>query len=187
LTGVDSSAIAALTRRWVDQFVIGENLCPFAAPALRLQPLRIEVCVLDQEDALVAAVLRELDLLQSTPERELVTSVLVFPNALSDFESYLDFAALAEELLETAGLEGTLQIATFHPQYCFADAAPDDVSNYTNRSPYPMLHFLREDALTRALEHVPQPEAIPQRNIAHLRALGLARVQQMLRDIHEGQ
>lgn len=179
----DHTAVAELTRRWVEQFVIAENLCPFAAPALRGQSLRIAVSEADDLDTLAASVLEELDLLQATPERELVTSVLVFSNALSDFDSYLDFAELAQELLETAGLEGTLQIATFHPQYCFAGAAVDDVSNYTNRSPFPMLHFLREDALTRVLDSYPDAEAIPQRNIEHLRALGLAHIQQLLKGI----
>lgn len=174
-----------LTRRWVDRFVVAENLCPFAAPALREQPLRVVVNESSDVDTLAAAVLEEMDALQSAPEHELVTSVLVMPNALADFEDYLDFAALADELLESSGLEGVLQIATFHPQYCFADVGADDVSNYSNRSPFPMLHFLREAALTRALENYPDPEAIPQRNIEHLRSLGLPRVQELLRKIHE--
>lgn len=173
-----------LTRRWVDQFVIAENLCPFAAPALRDQPLRVVVNESSNVDTLAAAVLEEMDALQSAPEHELITSVLVMPNALADFEDYLDFAALADELLESSGLEGTLQIATFHPQYCFADVRPDDVSNYSNRSPFPMLHFLREAALTRALENYANPEAIPLRNIEHLRSLGLPRVQELLSKIH---
>lgn len=174
-----------LTRRWVDRFVIAENLCPFAAPALRDQPLRVVVNESSDVDTLAAAVLEEMDALQSAPEHELVTSVLVMPNALADFEDYLDFAALADELLESSGLEGVLQIATFHPQYCFADVRANDVSNYSNRSPFPMLHFLREAALTRALENYPDPEAIPERNIEHLRSLGLPRVQELLRKIHE--
>lgn len=174
-----------LTRRWVDRFVIAENLCPFAEPALRDQPLRVVVNTSSDVDQLAAAVLEEMDALQSAPEHELITSVLVMPNALADFEDYLDFAALADELLESSGLEGTLQIATFHPQYCFDGVRADDVSNYSNRSPFPMLHFLREAALERALEHYADPEAIPQRNIEHLRSLGLPRVQELLRTIHE--
>lgn len=175
----------ALTRRWIEQFVIGENLCPFAAPAVQQNQLRIAVCTGTADTELVMAVLDELDLLQRTPESELATSVLAFPNALENFERYLDFVALAEELLEECGLDGIVQIATFHPQYYFADSEPGDVANYTNRAPFPLLHFLRESVLTRALENYPEPEAIPERNIEHLRALGLQRVQQLLDSIRE--
>jgi len=171
---------AALTRRWIEQFVVAENLCPFAERVIEDGQLRVAVCDASEEAKLALAVLDELELLQRTPEQELATSVLVFPHALADFEHYLDFAALAQELLEECDLEGVVQIATFHPDYCFAEVAPDDVSHYTNRAPFPMLHFLREAALTRALASFANPEAIPERNIAHLRALGLERVQQLL-------
>jgi len=182
---MDVADVAALTQRWIEQFVIAENLCPFAAPVLQQQQLRIAVSDIADETKLAVAVLDELDLLQRTPESELATSVLVFPNSLADFEDYLDFVALAEELLEACELDGIVQIATFHPQYCFADAAPDDVANYTNRAPFPMLHFLRESVLTRALDSYPEAEAIPERNVEHLRALGLPRVQQLLKTLRE--
>ncbi|MDB6063765.1 MAG: hypothetical protein JWM78_3868 [Verrucomicrobiaceae bacterium] len=178
--------MSALTRRWIEQFVIAENLCPFAAPVLRQNQLCIAVNEAHDDRELALSVLDELELMQRAPEAELATSVLVFPHTLQDFERYLDFVALAEELLEACELDGIVQIASFHPQYCFADAAVDDVSNFTNRAPFPMLHFLRESALTRVLDNYPEPEAIPQRNIDHLQALGLEQVKLRLAKIHAG-
>lgn len=164
--------VAAHTRCWIERFVVGLELCPFAAPTLRDNTLRIAVCAQASEEAMARAVLEELDLLQREPEAEVSTSVLVFQHALADFDDYLDFLGLAEALLEECGLEGVVQIASFHPDYCFEGVPEDDVANASNRSPYPMLHFIREAGLTRALAHYPDPETIPQRNIDRLRALG---------------
>lgn len=174
----DDAALA--TRRWIEQLVVGENLCPFAAPVLRDELLRIVVCDSADEVAQMRALLRELDRLQSVPEDELATTIVVYPAGLDDFDDYLDFLAVAEHLLEEAGLDGTLQIASFHPDYCFDGIAPDDVSNYTNRSPYPMLHLLREDMLERALRHFPQPESIPERNVERMRELGIEHLRRLL-------
>lgn len=171
---MNTAQIAAHTRRWVEAVVVELGLCPFAAPVLRGQQLRIEVCTADADTQLALAVLDELELLQRTPASELATTLLVFPAALADFEHYLDFVALAEELLAESDLEGVVQIASFHPLYQFDGAPADDPANYSNRSPYPMLHFLREEQLSHALDHYPDPEQIPQRNIERLRALGSA-------------
>ena len=168
----EADAVSAHTRRWIERVVVGLELCPFAAPVLRGEQLRIAVCEATELTELASALLDELDLLQRTPEAELATSVLVMPRALADFDDYLDFLSLAEELLAECGLEGTLQIASFHPDYCFDGVPADDVANFTNRSPYPMLHFLREAQIERALQRYPDPERIPQRNIEHLRGLG---------------
>jgi hypothetical protein len=176
---------SAHTRRWIEQFVVGQNLCPFAAPALLDQQLRITVCDTTDEAQLARAVLLELDLIQSTPAAELLTSVLVFTQALGDFDDYLDFLGLAEDLLEEAGLEGMLQIASFHPDYVFDAVPADDASHYSNRSPWPMLHFLREDQIEYALDHYPDPEQIPARNIAHLRELGADAIQALLARIEQ--
>ena len=181
----EAAAIAA-TRRWIEQFVVAENLCPFAAPVLRANQLRIAVCAAEDEPALALALLDELDLLQRTPEAEIATGVLVFTEALADFETYLDFLALAEELVQECGLEGIVQLASFHPQYCFEGVAPDDVANFTNRSPLPMLHLLREDSISRALEVYANADAIPARNIEHLRELGSAVVIERLARIRSG-
>ncbi|HEY3698570.1 MAG TPA: DUF1415 domain-containing protein [Spongiibacteraceae bacterium] len=183
---MDVAAAAAVTRRWIEQFVVAENLCPFAAPVLRANQLRVAVCTAADEPALALALLEELDLLQRTPELELATSVLVFTAALTDFEHYLDFLALADELLKECGLDGIVQIASFHPRYCFAGVAVDDIGNFTNRSPLPMVHLLREASISRALENYSQPAAIPARNIAHLQALGVAAVAKILTRITAG-
>ena len=175
----------AHTRRWIEQFVVGLNLCPFAAPALLDQQLRITVCDATAEAQLARAVLLELDLIQSTPTDELLTSVLVFTQALGNFDDYLDFLGLAEDLLEEAGLEGVLQIASFHPDYVFDGVPANDPSHYSNRSPWPMLHFLREDQIEYALDHYPDPEQIPERNIVHLRELGTDAIQALLARIEQ--
>jgi uncharacterized protein len=175
-----ATAVAAHTRRWIEQFVVALNLCPFAAPVLRGTQLRVAVSDLVAVPELAMAVLDELDRLQRSAESELATSVLVFSRALADFDDYLDFVALAEELLQECGLDGVVQIASFHPHYQFQGASRDDVANFTNRSPYPMLHFIREAAVSRALQHYPDPEQIPQRNIARLQALGSAAVSVLL-------
>ena len=177
---------AAATRRWIEQFVVGENLCPFAAPVLRDELLRIVVCDSADEVAQMRALLHELDRLQSTPEQELATTVVVYTAGLTAFDDYLDFLAVVEHLLDEAELDGVIQIASFHPDYCFADAAPDDAGNFTNRSPYPMLHLLREDMLTRALRNFPQPETIPQRNIARMGELGVEHMRSLLEQIRRG-
>jgi hypothetical protein len=174
------TAVVEHTRAWIEQFVVGLELCPFAAPVMQSDTLRMAVCSATDVEQLAAAMLDELDVLQRTPETELATSVLIFDRALTDFDDYLDFLALAETLLTESGLDGIVQIASFHPHYCFDGVAADDVSHYTNRSPYPMLHFLREATLTRALANYPDPEQIPQRNIDRLRALGRTAVEQRL-------
>lgn len=185
----DMVAVDQHTRRWIERFVVGLNLCPFAAPLFRNKQdagdnaLRIAVCAQTRPRAMAEAVLAELELLRATPPAELVTSVLIFSEALRGFDDYLDFLALAEELLYESGLEGSVQIASFHPEYQFDGAEPDDVANFTNRAPYPMLHFLREDAVSEALERYPTPEQIPLRNIERLQAMGIDAVLTLLRDI----
>lgn len=175
--------IRAHSRRWIERFVVGLQLCPFAAPVLRDNQLRIAVCEATELPELASAVLDEFDILQRTPEKELATSVLVFSRALADFDDYLDFLAFAEELLAECGLEGTFQIASFHPDYRFEGAPADDIANFTNRSPYPMLHFLREDQVGRLLERYPDPDLIPERNIDRLRSLGPAALSALLAEI----
>lgn len=178
-----TDAVRAHTRRWIERFVVGLELCPFAAPVLRDDQLRIAVCEATELPELASALLDELDLLQRTPESELATSVLVLPRALAEFDDYLDFLALAEELLAECGLEGTLQIASFHPDYRFEGAPEGDVADFSNRSPYPMLHFLREVQVERALAHYPDPERIPARNIERLNGMGRAAVGALLEAI----
>jgi hypothetical protein len=164
-------------RTWLDVFVVGLNLCPFARPLLGAPNLRIAICPASEAAELRNAFLHELDLLQRSVEQEVATSLLAFPNALHDFEDYLWFLDDAEELLQEAGLEGVVQLASFHPQYRFAGEAPNAASHYSNRAPYPLIHLLREDMVTRALEDFAAPERIPERNIEALNALGIDELQ----------
>jgi hypothetical protein len=158
-------------RLWLDEFVVGLNLCPFARPLLGASSLRIAVCASSDKAELRRAFLQELDLLQGSSEQDIATTLLAFPHALHDFADYLWFLEEAQELLREAGLEGVVQLASFHPQYRFAGEAPDAASQYSNRAPYPLIHLLREDMLSRALEEFANPERIPDRNIAMLNAI----------------
>ena len=159
-------------RLWLDDFVVGLNLCPFARPLLGGSNLRIAVCTASDKAQLRSAFLQELDLLQRSTEQDIATTLLAFPHALHDFADYLWFLDDAQELLLEAGLEGVVQLASFHPLYRFAGEAPDAASHYSNRAPYPLLHLLREDMLTRALADGADPQQIPDRNIETLNSIG---------------
>ena len=169
---IETSLAAQQTRQWLETIVVGLNLCPFAGPVLKADGVHIDVCPAEQDQAIIAAVLEQLDQLQQTDESTIATSLLVFSNGLKDFDQYWSLVEVANELLQQVGLEGVIQIASFHPDYCFEGVPEEDVSHYTNRSPYPMLHFIREAQLSRALGNYPQPELIPDNNIRKLQALG---------------
>ncbi len=181
----DPAAAALHTRRWLADFVVGLNLCPFARPLLEDPSLRIAVCDATGGEGLRRAFLSELDLLQSSPEAQVATSLLVFTAALAEFDDYLDFLDEAQSLLEAAGLSGLVQLASFHPDYRFDGEAPDSAGHYSNRAPWPTIHFIREDMLSRVLGDYPDPDKIPARNIATLERLGVAELErrwQSLRD-----
>lgn len=165
----DSLPIAA-TRRWVETFVVAHEVCPFAGRERERDSIRyVEVEAADLEAALLALI-EECRRLDRDPTIE--TTLLVLTDGLEDFEDYLDALSIAEALLADQGYEGIYQLASFHPDYCFEDAEPDDPANFTNRSPWPMLHLLREAGLERALAHYADPEGIPARNIARMREMG---------------
>lgn len=168
-------------RRWLDEFVVGLNLCPFARPLLGAQNLRIAVCEETDIAAMRRAFLQELDLLQRSTEQDVATTLLSYPLALQDFDDYLGFLEDAQDLLCDSGLEGLVQLASFHPDYRFAGEAPDAASHYSNRAPYPVIHLLREDMLTRALEDFPDPERIPERNVETLTVIGADELQRRWR------
>ncbi|MDH4039902.1 MAG: DUF1415 domain-containing protein [Gammaproteobacteria bacterium] len=170
-------------RTWLAQCVVGLNLCPFARPLLGSERLRIAICNATQPDALRTVFLQELDLLQRCGEEEIATTLLAFPAALGDFHDYLDFLDEAQALLAEAGLEGVVQLASFHPRYLFAGEAADAPGHYSNRSPYPLIHLLREESLTRALADGADPEQIPARNIATLEEIGVAALERRWRDM----
>jgi hypothetical protein len=171
-TKLSADQVRALTERWVEVMVVGENLCPFAAAVLKREQLRFAVSQACSAEAVARDFLQELALIQQAPEDEIATTLLILPAALGDFYDYLDVLAQCEALIAEAGLEGVFQLASFHPRYRFGGVPPDDISHWTNRSPYPMFHLLREGQMSRVLSHYPDPDAIPERNIAHLRALG---------------
>lgn len=180
-SNVTAKQVELETRHWLKSIVVGLNLCPFAAPVLKQNTLHIEVCDKSLEKDIYRAVLEQMDFLQASDEDTVATSLLVFSHALEDFDDYLIIVDMANELLEQTGLEGHIQIASFHPQYCFAEVPEEDISHYTNRSPYPMLHFIREAQMARVLKNYPNPEAIPNNNIECLRGLGIEALQQLLR------
>jgi hypothetical protein len=168
---VDMSPIDA-TRHWLEQAVIGLNLCPFAkAVHVKAQIRWVESPARDAQ-GLLDDLVRELRLLAAADPAEVETTLLIHPQALVDFLDYNDFLDLADAAVEELGLAGVLQVASFHPDYQFAGTAASDVENLSNRSPYPMLHLLREDSIDRAVAAYPDAATIYQRNIETLRRLG---------------
>ncbi|MBT9486969.1 MAG: DUF1415 domain-containing protein [Rubrivivax sp.] len=162
----------ALTRAWVERAVIGLNLCPFAkAPQVKGQ-VRYVLSTASDEEGLMADLVAELQRLAESTAGAIETTLLVHPGVGADFADYNDFLDLADGALAELGLDGELQVASFHPQYQFADSTPDDITNATNRSPFPTLHLLREDSIDRAVAAFPEAEAIYEANIATLEKLG---------------
>ena len=164
--------IASDTRRWLERAVIGLNLCPFAKAVHVKGLLHIAVSRAPDAAALLEEVEAEFAALVSTRARERETTLLVVPHLLADFFEFNEFTQRCERLIRRRKLEGVIQLATFHPQYQFAGSEPDDVGNFTNRSPYPILHFLREESMDRAVEAFPQAEAIYETNMETMRKLG---------------
>lgn len=164
--------VIAQTRRWIESFVVDLNLCPFARRELDAQKVRFAVTRVHREEQLLTALHGEMRRLLG--DDSIATSFLIHPGALNDFLSYNDFLGGVDRLLEMENLEGVLQVASFHPQYLFAGTAADDAENFSNRSPWPMLHLLREDSVSAAVARHPDAEGIPDRNIETLRQLGSA-------------
>lgn len=160
----------AATRQWVETFVVPRNVCPFAGREVARDSIRYVAVDAGAWEPALLALIAECERLDETPAIE--TTLLVLTSGLEAFDDYLDFLEVAEALLADQGFEGIYQLASFHPDYCFADAEPEDPANFTNRSPFPMLHLLREAGLEQALAHYPDPEAIPERNMAALREVG---------------
>jgi uncharacterized protein len=177
-----SDEIIAATRRWLERAVIGLNLCPFAESVYRAG--RVRFCVSEQRSAsgLLDEFRLELSALSSASPLHTETTLLIHPWVLGDFIEYNDFLEVCEAAIADMGLEGELQVASFHPRYQFAGTQPGDVENHTNRSPYPMLHVLREASIERAIAAVPDTAEIYRRNIRTLRALGLEGWQRLWRD-----
>ena len=162
------------TRHWLEAAVIGLNLCPFAKSVYVKNQVRLVVSKARHADDLLEELDRELDLLVATPASETDTTLLIHPTLFEDFLDFNDFLEVAEGVLDEHGLEGVIQIASFHPQFQFEGSEPDDISNYSNRAPFAILHLLREDSVERAVEAFPQADAIFEANIATLQNLGPA-------------
>ena len=171
---LSDEAVVAATRRWLERAVIGLNLCPFARAPYLKNRVRIVVSPARDEEALLLDLCEELQRLAVTDEDDVETTLLVHPRVLDDFLAFNDFLDVADAALQEMKLEGELQIASFHPDYEFADAPLGDVANFTNRSPFPTLHLLRESSIERAVEAVDDTDAIYERNIARLREMGVA-------------
>ncbi|MEQ1621771.1 MAG: DUF1415 domain-containing protein [Methylococcales bacterium] len=166
------------TRRWLESVIVTYNICPFAKRELDKGSVELTVDLNTDIEQCLLNLMLECEKLDKHPEIE--TSLLIYGSAFSEFDDYLDFVELAETLTIDQGYEGIYQLASFHPNYCFEGSPQDDPANYTNRAPYPMLHLLREDSLEKALAHYPDPENIPERNIALTRELGLAKMKSLL-------
>lgn len=164
--------VIARTRRWLEEAVIGLNLCPFARAVYLRDRVRLVVSQARHLDDLLDELDRELQLLARTPAEQVETTLIVHPTLFPDFLDFNDFMALAEAAPADQGLEGVIQLASFHPQYQFEGTEPDDVSNCTNRSPFPTLHLLREDSVEKAVATLEDPDVIFEENIRTLQRMG---------------
>ena len=164
--------VLAATRHWLEKAVIGLNLCPFAKAVYVKNQVRLVISHARHADDLLEELDRELDLLVATPAEDIDTTLLIHPTLFADFLDFNDFLEVAEGVVDEHELDGVVQLASFHPQFQFDGTEPDDISNFTNRAPFAMLHLLREASVERAVEAFPEAEAIFEHNIATLEALG---------------
>ena len=175
---MEDKEITETVRHWVSSVVVGLNLCPFAKPVLAKNLIRFSVSEAKTEERLLMDLQDELELINQNDAIE--TSLLIHPNVLNNFTRYNQFLAYADQLLADMDLEGIFQIASFHPDYQFAGTHKDDPENYTNRSPFPMLHLLQEERVSQAIMQYPDPEQIPERNIILLNSLGREKMKALL-------
>ena len=176
----DTDNIIAQTKKWITDVVVACNFCPFAAKELKRGSIHYEVLTGATTVKVLETVMALFQQLDSFDEIE--TSLLILPGSFKLFDEYLKLVSQTEKLLIKKKYEGIYQIASFHPSYLFAASTDDDPSNYTNRSPYPMLHFLREDSVSKAVDSYPNIEEVPRRNIAFTKEKGLRYMQQLLRN-----
>ena len=172
MTTPDSATVTEHTRQWLQKAVIGLNLCPFAKAPHVKNLVRISVSQARHLDGFLEDLDRELQLLGDTPADELETTLLVHPTLFPDFDTFNQMLDIADAAVVDNGLEGIVQIAPFHPDFQFEGTNSDDIGNYTNRSPYPTLHLIREDSIAKAAQAFPDASAIFERNIALLEKMG---------------
>lgn len=173
------NAIVESVKAWLQETVIGLNLCPFANREWQKKSIRFQVSPANSEQQLLQDLVIELALLKKEPSIE--TTLLIHPDVLQDFETYNQFLDFADQMIEAMNMSGQYQVASFHPHYLFADSEPNDAENYTNRSPYPMLHILRESSLERAIQAHGNTEQIPEDNIALMNKLGASEMARRLK------
>lgn len=176
---MNQDTIIEEVKLWVNKVVIGENFCPFAKRVVDDQAVAYVVELSGKKKAILESLLELCVRLEQNEPIE--TALLIAPEGFNDFLSYLDMLEMAENLLSLEGYEGVYQLASFHPDYCFEGEEQDDPANYTNRSPYPIFHLLKESSLEKAIAFYPNPEQIPENNIQHARQRGLAYMQNLLR------
>ncbi|MCB1754996.1 MAG: DUF1415 domain-containing protein [Gammaproteobacteria bacterium] len=167
---------------WLDDIVIGENFCPFAKRERERGSIRFALAPQAALESALQFFADELLLLDDDPAIE--TSLLIYPQGFDDFDDYLELLEYAQEVLASIGFEGRYQLASFHPRYCFEGCAEDDAENYTNRSPWPILHLIREDSVSRAADNYPAIDEIPRRNIEHARKIGRHALRQRLQNCY---
>ena len=157
------------TQTWIREFVVKHNICPFAKREVDNDTIAYHLVIPDSPEAILQAIVNACG--QLDQHTDTATSFVITPGLSASFDYYLDVLAMAEQLLIDEGYEGIYQIASFHPKYCFADSDESDLANYSNRSPYPLFHLLREDMLSNVVDKIDDPDAIPERNITYLREM----------------
>ena len=171
-------------KRWIRDIVIQLNLCPFAYNVYRKGLIRYVVSEATNERMLIQDFLKELQIIHTFPPKDVDTTLLIHPYVLNDFSEYNNFLGTVDLLLKESGSDGIVQAASFHPDYQFEDTTfEDEVTNYTNRSPFPIIHLLREDSLENAIDNYPTPNQIPHNNMKNLRELGLPHMEKLLKSI----
>jgi uncharacterized protein len=183
----NDEGIVAMTQAWLEKMVIGLNLCPFAKAVYLKNQVRFVVTHARNSDSLLEALEQELRFLSDANSEKIDTTLLIHPNVLTEFLDYNDFLDVCDSVVEELDLDGVLQVASFHPHYQFADTEADDVTNFTNRSPFPTLHLLREESVSRAVETFANVEGIYEKNIATLRKLGLAAIRKLMNEVRSPQ
>ena len=183
---MDHQAVIAWTRRWISSIVIGLNLCPFARRVFDGDKIRYVVSEAVDEATLLADLAAAVQGLASAPIGQIETTLLIHPNVLGSFADYNEFLDAGDQLLDELGMRGVMQIAGFHPDFRFAGVDSLAAENYTNRSPYPMLHLLREASLSAVAADLAEMRDIPQRNIALLKSLGRGNLLQKLEAVKRG-
>lgn len=176
----DKDQVVAAVEQWIHKVIIGLNFCPFAKKEMERKTVRYQVSETTQVNDALTCLLDEIALLEQQPDIQ--TSLLIFRCGFSNFDQYLELLNLADVLLAQGGYSGIYQLASFHPDYCFEDAESTDPANFTNRSPYPILHILRESSIEAVLKRYPNPESIPENNINKARQLGTKFLQTLMNE-----